>query len=281
MSLRPFVRHRVPRLAALSVVVVGLAGCAAGGSAPGAGDSAVPVTGETAAAPVAADEAHWSYEGQTGPAHWGELSDEYALCADGSHQSPVDLPARVPATGERVEFEVDEVEGVVEDTGHAFQLPADEGEGTSLGYDGEEYELVQMHFHTPSEHTVEKDPADIEFHFVHANERGELLVLGLLGDEGAETPALRPFVEAVDGGPEAELDLAGLLPEGSAAYVYDGSLTTPPCSEDVHWIVLEDRVTLSAEQLGTLTGAGHDHNARPAAPLGDREITGGTATFDE
>lgn len=279
--------RRMPVVVVALAAVVGLAGCAAGGSesdAAGGGAGAMPEEvddAEHAAAPHAA-EAHWSYEGETGTDHWGELSDEYALCADGSRQSPVDLPARVPAVvGDDVEFEVGDAAGVVEDTGHSFQLPVENGDGTGVEYDGEDYDLVQVHFHTPAEHTVEGDAADIEFHLVHATAAGELLVLGLMGDEGAATPALDPFVAAVGAGSEAELELAAILPRNSAAYVYDGSLTTPPCSEDVHWIVLEERVTLSAEQLDALTGAGHDHNARPTAPLGAREVEGAETTFTE
>lgn len=266
------VRRCVSAVAALAGVV-GLAGC---GAAEAGAD---PAPTEVSEPP--AEEPHWSYAGEEGPEHWGDLSDAYALCADGSRQSPVDLPAEPPATGSATTVEVGDAHGVVADTGHTFQFTADDdGAGTGLAYDGSEYELVQMHYHIPSEHTVEEEPADVELHFVHRNDDEELLVLGVLVDEGRATPAMQPFADAVhaDAETHTDLDIASILPEDSAAYVYDGSLTTPPCSEDVHWIVLQERITVSTEQLETLSHGAHG-NARPVQPRGDREITGSDVTF--
>ncbi|WP_460756429.1 carbonic anhydrase [Myceligenerans cantabricum] len=293
------IRTRTLAPAVLLLTVAGLTGCTADAPSDDGPAEAAEPAGDDGSEEDQPEEVHWGY-GDDGPARWGDLSDEYALCADGSHQSPVDLPAEVPAAGDETLIEVDDAEGVVADTGHTFQLTlggadgggpdGDEeeddedggGGGTSLEYDGDEYHLVQMHFHVPSEHTVADDPADVEFHFVHQNADGDLLVLGLMGDEGDETPALQPFVDAVGADEETDtgLDLSDVFPRGSAHYSYDGSLTTPPCSEDVHWIVLEDRVTLAPEQLAVLTGA-EDHNTRPTQPLTDREVEGGEATFDE
>ncbi|MBL0886721.1 carbonic anhydrase [Myceligenerans indicum] len=232
--------------------------------------------------PVEEPAAHWAYgDGVDAPAHWGELSEDYALCADGSHQSPVDLPAAVPAADGTTRIEVAAASGVIADTGHTFQLTIGAaGDGTGLAHDGERYDLVQVHFHTPSEHTVDGEPADAEFHLVHQNQDGDVLVVGLMAQEGDATPALRPFLDAVDAGKEttADLDLPRILPEESSAYSYGGSLTTPPCTEEVDWLVLEQQITLSPAQLAVLTGA-ENPNARPTLPLGDREIDGTTLEF--
>ncbi|MBE1877914.1 carbonic anhydrase [Myceligenerans pegani] len=281
------VRTRTIVPAVLLFAVTGLTACAAD-PAP------APPAQEAEEAAPDAEEVHWSYDGEEGPAHWGELTDDFALCVDGSHQSPVDLPAEVPDSDHETHLEVEDTEGVVADTGHTFQLTVADG-GTGLTYDGENYDLVQMHYHVPSEHTVEGDAADVEFHFVHQSADGGVLVLGLMGEEGEETPAMQPFIDAVnaehdtdtdeeadtdDEGTETGLDLSTILPDDSSAYSYEGSLTTPPCTEGVHWLVLEERISLSPEQLEVLTGA-EDHNARPTQPLGDREIDGTEVTSDD
>ncbi|GAB3158289.1 carbonic anhydrase family protein [Myceligenerans halotolerans] len=284
MSLRT--RTVVPVV--LLFTVAGLTSCSTNPvTSPPAEDTEQPAHGQ--------EDVHWAYgDGDHDPAHWGELDDAFALCADGSRQSPVDLPAEAPDSDDEIHLEIEDTEGVVADTGHTFQLTVGEGDGTSLTYDDEEYHLVQMHYHVPSEHTVEGDPADVEFHFVHQSEDGGVLVLGLMAEEGEATPAMQPFIDAVNAGDETDtdeeadtddegtetaLDLSTILLDDSSAYSYGGSLTTPPCTEGVHWLVLEERITLSPEQLEVLTDA-EDHNARPTQPLGDREIEGTDVTTD-
>jgi carbonic anhydrase len=258
----------------------GLTGCAADSQSSPPQDDTPAADHEE---PRHGEPAHWSYgDGDDGPAHWGDLDDAYSLCADGSHQSPVDLPAAPPA-GDQVVIDVGDADGVVADTGHTFQFTVGDGGGTSLTFDDEEYDLVQMHYHVPSEHTVEGYPADVEFHFVHQSADGGLLVLGLMAEEGAENPGAQPFIDAVDDDEDETdtgLDLSAILPDDSAAYSYEGSLTTPACSEGVHWLVLEERIELSPEQLAVLTAA-EDHNARPTQPLSDREIDGAHLDFVE
>ncbi|MDU0328433.1 carbonic anhydrase family protein [Microbacterium sp. KSW2-21] len=233
--------------------------------------------------PAAADP-HWSYEGASGPVGWGALDPGFADCATGTRQSPIDLPTSITATGSPIDVTAQPSEGELEDTGHTVQL-SDEGDGSLVTYDGSTYELAQMHVHTPSEHTVDGVAAAAEFHFVHQNEAGDRLVIGVLAEQGAASAAYASFAvgaaEAAEAGAEADLDLdvAALLPRSLEHFAYEGSLTTPPCTENVQWIVLTTPITLSAEQLDDLDAA-HPGNTRPTQLLGDRVITRGSGTLE-
>ncbi|MFB2554399.1 carbonic anhydrase [Herbiconiux liangxiaofengii] len=275
-------RFLIPTL--VGAAAVALAGCASPGSAS--------PTDSPAPAASAAPAPHWSYDGAEGPGEWGHLSSEYSGCDTGSAQSPIDLPATVPTAVEQLTLTTEPTEGDVVDTGHTIQLK-DADDASTVTFEGDDYELAQMHFHTPSEHTVAGQPAAAEFHFVHANDDGELLVVGVLGTEGEESAAWAPFVDSLDdvpaaaegeddddgpAAPELAVDIATLLPASLDHYAYEGSLTTPPCTEDVQWIVLSTPVQFSAGQLATLSGA-HEHNSRPVMPLGDRVVTGGVGAI--
>ena len=249
---------------ALAVSAVTLVGCAPAAPEPSATSAAEP--------------AHWSYDGDTGPASWAEVDSSFGTCAAGANQSPIDLPATVPAPSTSIQLSAEEAEGDVFDTGHAVEFESD-GEGETLTFGGDEYSLQQLHAHVPSEHTVNGQPAAGELHLVHADADGKLLVLGILVTEGEASDAMAPFIEAathVTDEEDVALDIADVLPASLENYEYSGSLTTPPCTEDVQWVVLGTPISMSAEQIGTLEGA-HSHNARPTQPLGDRVVEGGTA----
>ncbi|WEO77341.1 carbonic anhydrase family protein [Cryobacterium sp. SO2] len=249
---------------ALTAAAVTLVGCAGPATEP----SATP----------AAEPAHWSYDGDTGPASWADVDSSFETCAAGTDQSPIDLPATVPAPSTSIELSAEDTDGDVFDSGHAMEFESD-GEGETLTFGGDEYSLQQMHAHVPSEHTVNGQPAAAELHLVNADADGKLLVLGVLVTEGAASDALAPFIEAATHEADDEdvtLDVSAVLPASLENYEYSGSLTTPPCTEDVQWVVLSTPISMSAEQIGTLEGA-HSHNARPTQPLGDRTVVGGTA----
>jgi carbonic anhydrase len=257
--------HRYPLIAGTAVLALSLAGCAT--PAPeAAGDDSH-------------EAAHWAYADEEGPANRGVLDDDYATCGTGSSQSPIDLPAAVPVGSLPFSIGTDAAEGVLVDTGHTMQFsPGDEA--TEVDFGDDEYEMLQTHVHAPSEHTVAGVQAAAEFHLVHSGEDGELLVVGVLVREGAVSAAWQPFVEAAAAGEGTiELDFTALLPADLGYYSYTGSLTTPPCTEDVEWVVLATPVELSAEQIDVLNEASHD-NARPTMPLGDRTVAGGTGTAD-
>jgi carbonic anhydrase len=270
--MRKLVSRTVLTIASAAGLSLVLAGCSASDEAAPAPTFGVTSTPTTPAA------AHWSYEGEDGPDHWGELSGDYELCETGTQQSPIDLTETATTSEDNFVLEYATIDEHVVDTGHTFQLAPDDEAGVS--FNGKDYSLVQMHFHDPSEHTVDGEAAPVEFHFVNTTEAGELLVVGVLGVEGAENRAYDLFIDATASAASDEasgtVDLAAMLPAETEHFAYPGSLTTPPCSEGVQWIVMQTPVELSAQQIADLQNA-YDHNSRPVQPLGDRSIESATA----
>lgn len=227
------------------------------------------VAGTSASA--VADGVHWTYDGDTGPDHWGDLSSAYAACTEGDEQSPIDLPASSAEHTDNATFDDAVLSGSVTDTGHSVQFSPDEP-GASITYDQTTYRLAQFHVHTPSEHTVAGVKHDAEAHLVFAA-GDELLVTGILIDEGAGSVAWDDVIDATHDDAPIEVDIASLMPTSHEYWSYDGSLTTPPCSESVEWLVFTHGVTMTSTQLQEL--AVHDENARPVQELSGRTIAGG------
>nr|WP_314841429.1 carbonic anhydrase family protein [uncultured Microbacterium sp.] len=259
-------RHTAPALLTLA----GLAGVALLTGCTSLTTSAEP---EHAAAP------HWSYEGEDGPDHWADLSGDNETCGGGTAQSPVDLAATTPAEGgPSFTIRSDAAESTSADNGHTVQITPGTTAST-IDFEGDDYALLQTHFHVPAEHTVSGERADAEFHFVHSDDDGNLVVLGLLANAGEADADWDAYIDAVDNeGEDVTLDVSSLLPAGLDAYAYEGSLTTPPCTEGVQWLVLAEPVELGAEQLKVLADA-HGHTARPLQPLGDRNVHRGAGTL--
>ena len=224
-----------------------------------------------------ADDVHWGYLGDEGPEYWGALSPDYALCADGSAQSPIDIRDASALDLVDIEFQYGESANKIFNNGHTIQVNVDAG--SAIRYNGIRYDLLQFHFHAPSEHTIDGEAAPLEIHFVHQDPNaGNLAVVGILFVEGESVnEAYAPvfdYLPAQVGEPEAAgepIALAALLPQARTFYTYQGSLTTPPCSEVVRWLLLEDPVELSAQQIAAFT-ARYDGNARPTQPLGARDL---------
>ena len=218
-------------------------------------------------------EVHWSYEGETGPANWAMLAAEFATCAEGREQSPIDIKTADVRVADLALPILDWRAGDVEvvNNGHTIQINVPEGNTSE--FDGNSYRLIQFHWHRPSEHKVDGQSFAMELHFVHAAESGELAVLGVLIEEGAGD-ALYDVLFA-EQPREGEIrtftnfDALRLLPNDLSAYAYSGSLTTPPCSEGVSWYVLQERRSISAEQAERFL---FDGNARPVQPLNDRQV---------
>jgi carbonic anhydrase len=228
---------------------------------------------------AAAGHATWSYVGSTGPEHWGDLSPEWSSCSQGARQSPIDLATPSTEAGPALGLEWGVVDYDTDDEGHGVHVEV-EGPAT-LTLDGAAFDLLQFHAHTPSEHTIAGRAADAEVHFVHQADDGRLAVVGVLVERGAENSAWSEVVDHIearehdaeaDETGEGPLDLGTLLPAGLERVSYVGSLTTPPCTEGVTWVVLTEPVQLSAAQIDVLRD-GHD-SARPVQPLGDRVLTG-------
>lgn len=224
-----------------------------------------------------AADIHWGYSGDAGPEYWGELSPDYALCADGSAQSPIDIREASALDLVDIEFRYGESANNIFNNGHTIQVNVDEG--SAIVYNGITYNLLQFHFHSPSEHTIDGMPAPLEIHFVHQDPHsGALAVVGIMLSEGEDDneayAAVFDYLPAQAGEPEAAgepIALAALLPEARAFYTYQGSLTTPPCSEIVRWLLLDSPVALSAQQIAAFTAI-YDANARPVQPLGARDL---------
>lgn len=212
---------------------------------------------------------HWTYEGAEGPEHWGELADEFRMCAEGMNQSPVNLVADVHANLPKLEFEyysspVNEI-----NNGHTIQQNVKPGSFLRIPERGKSFELKQFHFHSPSEHTIDGKSFAMEMHFVHADGNGALAVVGVMIDEGDEHPVLNQlwsFMPEQVGGVSKQpigIEETNLLPPTHEYFTYGGSLTTPPCSEGVKWIVLKKPIEASAKQIETFKKRIGSANNRP------------------
>jgi len=231
-----------------------------------------PKKAQTASKPTSADlsqydKGDWRYEGETGPQNWARLSSEYATC-DGSKQSPINLAdASSPEGTSLLKTSYTTEEANVVDTGHALQVNTTSG---TLSIRDQTYNLQQFHVHAPSEHTVKGQRYAAEIHLVHTTDDGQIAVLGLLVEEGDTHPHMDDWIVE----PDTTLpryNVARLLPPRRSYYTYEGSLTTPPCSEGVRWIVMNTPIQASAAQLDALRQQ-HDDNARPIQPRNDRTI---------
>ncbi|WP_438448910.1 carbonic anhydrase [Gorillibacterium sp. sgz5001074] len=268
-----------------------LAGCgqkesgssAAPAATPAASAAASPVsTASPAASPAAAGShgAHWSYTGDTGPSHWGEMGAENAACANGTEQSPIDIDlakAKVNQTLEDIQTVYKPTAFTVVNNGHTVQANAADSSNV-LRIQGKDYNLVQFHFHLPSEHEFNGKSFDMELHLVHKNAAGELAVLGVMLKGGKEQAALAELWSKMPAGENMEgvklekpVDLAALLPADKASFRYNGSLTTPPCSQSVKWTVLEQPVEVSPAQIEAFRKL-FPNNARPVQELKGRTV---------
>lgn len=219
--------------------------------------------------------AHWGYEGSHGPEHWGEISPQFKACKEGKKQSPIDISDTDLADLKDIEFHYGSSKVNILNNGHTVQVNYDKGSHINVG--GKRYDLLQFHFHTPSEHTIEGASYDAEMHLVHKSDDGKLAVVGVLIGEGEENEAFSgvwshlPEKAGHEETVEATVDASKLLPEDRAFYTYSGSLTTPPCSEGVTWLVLTTSVEMSGGQIEAIHGIMHTNN-RPTQPLHGRVV---------
>lgn len=218
---------------------------------------------------------HWGYEGVEGPEHWGELSKEYKACSEGKKQSPINITGAKGADLKNIKFEYKPSRINILNNGHTVQVDYDKG--SSITVDGQEFKLLQFHFHTPSEHVVGGESFNMEMHLVHKSNKGGLAVVGVLIREGEENPAFAvmwghlPEKAHTKKSLNEQVNAKDLLPGNRAYYKYSGSLTTPPCSEGVRWHVLTTPIEMSAEQIEAIEAIMHMNN-RPVQPLHGRSL---------
>ncbi|MFJ2297587.1 carbonic anhydrase [Oerskovia paurometabola] len=272
----------VPLTAAALALTGGVSAWAAPASAPTSTAALAPASIPAGALELAPPGGGWSSEGGTGPEHWGEIASTCASTPT-SRQSPVDIPLRSLTESRKVKAPVLDYERAaftVRDTGETIQGDLTTVGSNAITLDGTRFELRQFHLHTPSEHTIDGEPAAMELHLVHQSAEGRLAVLGVLLELGRENAALAGFFDAIPSAAAAtssvaprpvEINPAHLVPGWSDLIRYDGSLTTPPCSEGVLWNVYERPRTISTSQLAAFTAV-HPENSRPVQPLNGRSL---------
>jgi carbonic anhydrase len=229
-----------------------------------------------ATAACAGEHAHWTYSGAEGPEHWGGLDAAYSACASGRNQSPVDLTGMVEGELPALRLSYQPGGQEVVNNGHTVQI--NYAPGSTLEVDGHSFELKQFHFHAPSENVIEGKPFPMEAHFVHADAAGNLAVISVMFKVGAGNAELAKawaqMPEAAGGkhALAAPVSATALLPAGHDYYRFNGSLTTPPCSEGVVWLVMKDTATASQAQVEKFMHAMHHPNNRPVQPLNARVV---------
>lgn len=226
-----------------------------------------------APAGFAAEGAHWSYEGVTGPAKWGSLDTASKVCAIGDQQSPINVEQAIAAQLPSLEIAWNKRAETIVHNGHTIQLQA----GGKLKVGNANYRLVQFHFHHPSEHKVGGKGFAMEVHFVHANDTGALAVVGAVMAPGGANAAFSKIAATMPRKPgpavaaDPAIDPSGLLPAKRSYYNYEGSLTTPPCSQTVSWILLTEPLPVAEADIAAFAKL-FPRNARPIQKLNRRFV---------
>lgn len=220
------------------------------------------------------DGAAWDYTGAKGPENWAKLSPEYGACA-GSNQSPINLSGFIDAKLEPIAFDYKAGSSEILNNGHTVQVNA--LPGSSISVDGIKFELKQFHFHVPSENLINGKSFPMEGHLVHADKNGHLAVVAVMVTEGKANKALeKAWAQLPKQGEKLALssDISPLeiLPANRDYYRFNGSLTTPPCSEGVRWLVMKQPISASKEQIEKFLHVIHHHNNRPVQAVNARPV---------
>jgi carbonic anhydrase len=227
--------------------------------------------------PALPPEKHeWDYGPEHGPQHWGDLKPDFAPCKAGHRQSPVDITKTEKTDLPAIQFDYRPSPLRIVDNGHTIMVTY--AAGSSIRVGDTQYELKQFHFHRPSEMRLHGKRYDMEPHLVHADQAGRLAVVAVLLEQGKEHPLVRELWKDVPKEKEEEalleavqIDVGELLPGDRGYYTFEGSLTTPPCSEDVTWFVLKRPVPISADEVAEFAKL-YPRDARPTQPLYGRVV---------
>ena len=233
---------------------------------------------EIAHSAAAHEHIHWSYEGEGAPANWAKIDPKNQVCATGQRQSPIDIRDGIKVDLTPLQFDYRPSTFRLVDNGHTLQASVGD---SSLTVTGKTYELVQFHFHRPSEEKINGRAFDMVVHLVHKSDDGKLAVVAVMLERGAENPLIQTLwnhmpleknqpVEP----PEVIINPLSLLPTGKTYYTYMGSLTTPPCTEGVLWLVMKQPIQVSPEQISIFSRL-YKNNARPIQSAGGRLIKEG------
>ena len=222
-----------------------------------------------------ADKAHWTYSGEEGPAHWGDLSPAFKACSTGRNQSPVNLTGFVESELKPLDIAYKAGGNKVINNSHSVMVSYQKG--SVLKVDGIDFELKQFHFHAPSENKINGKSYPMEAHLVHMDKDKNLAVVAVMFEEGAANPMLEKVFAVMPQKPGGKdlaqaISVEGILPKERDYYRFNGSLTTPPCSEGVRWMVLKKPMTASKEQIEKFAHVMHHANNRPVQPLNARAV---------
>lgn len=224
---------------------------------------------------------HWDYTGEEDPNHWGELKPEFFMCKDGKNQSPVNINKErtILASGLK-DMKFHYVTGATQavNNGHTIQVSV--ASGSYVEIDNIKFELKQFHFHSPSENQINGENFPLEAHFVHISKDGQLAVVAVMYKEAQENKILKKIcnkifsnIDKVNKCKLTTADINALLPQEKSYFRFEGSLTTPPCSEGVRWIVLKNSSHISSAQADKFVNVMmKGHNNRPVQPTNARMI---------
>lgn len=220
-------------------------------------------------------KAHWGYSGHEGPENWAKLSADFSACT-GKNQSPINITGFTEAELTPIEFNYKSGGNEILNNGHTVQVNYEKG--SNIKVDGNKFNLLQFHFHSPSENQINGKSFPLEAHLVHADENGNLAVVAVMFEQGAanaglEKPWSKMPQKAGDKNVLSEaVAVDGILPENRDYYRFNGSLTTPPCSEGVRWLVMKNPLSASKEQIDAFSHSLHGPNNRPIQTVNARLI---------
>jgi carbonic anhydrase len=219
---------------------------------------------------------HWGYDGDEGPSHWGTLQPEFATCKTGHHQSPIDIRNPQKSDLPAIQFDYKPSPLHIIDNGHTIVI--NYAPGSSIRVGDKQYTLKQFHFHRPSEEKVHGKRYDMDVHLVHADQNGNLAVVAILIETGADNLLVKELWNDLPTEKEKEellntvqINAAALLPADRGYYTFSGSLTTPPCNENVTWYELKHPVTVTPAEIEQFSKL-YRHDARPTQSLYDRVV---------
>ncbi len=223
---------------------------------------------------------HWGYTGHEGPEHWGDLSPKYKMCKIGKSQSPINITKEVTVATEglkKIKFNYVTPATKIINNGHTIQVNVKDG--SYIVVDGKTFDLKQFHFHTPSENQIDSKNFPLEAHFVHAAKDGSLAVIALMYELGAENKIIKKLWSKMphNAGESTSCKMEAamfttMLPKKHDYYRFSGSLTTPPCSEGVRWMVLKNYSHISKAQEEEFLHLLHHANNRPIQPINARKV---------
>ncbi|WP_069472111.1 carbonic anhydrase [Candidatus Marithrix sp. Canyon 246] len=219
---------------------------------------------------------HWGYSGDESPKHWGDLHKNYSLCSSGKNQSPINLTNLIESDLAAIEFNYGTLVSDIVNNGHTVQ--ANYAAGSSITLNGHSFDLKQFHFHTPSENHINGKSYPMEAHLVHADKAGNLAVVAVMFEQGDANSAMADLWKQIPkkAGDKhslsSKVNASNLLPENKDYYRFNGSLTTPPCTEGVLWLVMKNSVSVSKQQIETFSNVIHHANNRPIQAINARPV---------